>query len=100
MYAVFVIAAILLSVSPMHARTLLAALPASTPGHQFASDDLDQDLGQRATSSHLPLATRSAARLNQASYSERAVLIAGAPSAAPAFPAEATGLLEHAPNAP
>ncbi len=100
MYAVFVIAAILLSVAPMHARTLLAALPASTPGHQFASDDQDQNQGQRTTSPHLPSAARATSRLSRTSYSPDTTELTAAPSPAPAHPAAATGLLEHAPNAP
>ncbi len=102
MYAVFVIAAILLSVSPMHARTLLAALPASAPGHQFASDDQDRDQkqGERTTSPHLPSAARATSGLSRTSYSPDTTEIATAQTPGPAHPAAATGLLEHAPNAP
>ncbi len=98
MYAVLVIAAILLSVGPMHARTLLAALPAGTPGHQFAPDQA----AQAETRAHLQKATRQTARHVRATYaptSRTPALTAPAPFTPPHLPAPAS-LLEHAPNAP
>jgi hypothetical protein len=99
MYAVFVIAAILLSVSPMHARTLLAALPPMAPGHQFAADQL----AQQASRPHLSSVIHQASRPVQATnpfQSHRAAPAAALPLAAPALASASTGLFEHFPNAP
>ncbi len=97
MYAAFVIAAILLSVAPMHARNLLAALPSMAPGHQFTGEP-KQDHAARPT---LPSAKQIAARPAPASYSHLENLaLAAPPLNTPASRPSAADRLEHAPNAP
>jgi hypothetical protein len=95
MYAVFVIAAILLSVAPMHARTLLAALPSSTPGHQFAPDS-------SAARPHVAAAARTQARIGLPAGELQATVQATVPfpTHAPALRPASLFLADHAPNAP
>ncbi|ADW68768.1 hypothetical protein [Granulicella tundricola] len=96
MYAVFVIAAILLSASPMHAHTLIAAiLPSSTPAQHLAASELTEPRD-------LAPATRPAPRKVPVPpvFPDRSNASIPAASPAPAVPLSAAALLTHAPNAP
>ena len=97
MHAVFVIVAILLSIAPMHARNLLAALPSIAPGHQFTGGPKQDNSARTAQ----PSAKRIAARLAPASYSHLENLaLAAPPLNIPAPRPSSADRLEHAPNAP
>jgi hypothetical protein len=100
MYAVLVLAAILLSVAPMHARTLLAALPASAPGHQLACDGQEEAGEAQPTRPKATTSGRQAIHLSLTA--EPALVLPNLPRPATAslLPPAAQGLLEHAPNAP
>jgi Tfp pilus assembly protein PilV len=95
MYAVFVIAAILLSVSPMHARTLLGALQSTTPGHQLSPEN-------SAAKPHIAAARTQAHPAHQSEAFQAGTQTTAAPRQvqAPAIRAAAPSLLEHSPNAP
>jgi len=96
MYAVYILAAILLSVAPMHASTVLASLPAAASGQRtvcskrFAGQQASHELRGSATFvAHIPRVQQA---LNQA---PSVAWLRWSPSVI-----SGVHLLAHAPNAP
>jgi hypothetical protein len=97
MYAVYVLAAILLSVAPMHATTVLAALPSATRGQRVNATRVVRGERIAAKSSQMspqPLSFHIAPQTHAVqpkAYASESVLLAILPEA---------NLLAHSPNAP
>ena len=92
-YVVLVLVAILSTLAPMHARTMLASLPTSMPSQPLL--ELQQPLQQAASQP-----TRQILSLFAVTALPASLLASAAPSPALPLPSPASLVLNYAPNAP